>query len=267
MALSYLREVFLPVRPSYARWERALRSRPQSFFRPGSWIGGDRDGNPFLNAASRRLALERLGQAVLRHYLDEVHGLAAELAISSELAPAVMTEWFALPEVAASTALRGHQEARVAYSDSNKDGGFLTSVWSLHLLENNPTLAASIRLRLPYIEPLKLLQIELKRHRAGETDSRIREGIQLSINAIATALKNSGLWRAGVHSTIGNDRTPRLPRQAVRERWNGNFEAGRARSGFSRNGRHGPVTQQRRRLRTTPLPLPYQTDRVAAGLR
>ena len=61
------------------------------------------------------------------------------------------------------------------------------------LLEKNPALDASIRLRLPYIEPLNLLQIELlKRHRAGETDPRIREGIQLSINAIATALRNSG---------------------------------------------------------------------------
>jgi phosphoenolpyruvate carboxylase len=62
-----------------------------------------------------------------------------------------------------------------------------------HLLENNPALDASIRLRLPYIEPLNLLQIELlKRHRGGETDPRIAEGIQLSLNAIATALRNSG---------------------------------------------------------------------------
>jgi phosphoenolpyruvate carboxylase len=61
------------------------------------------------------------------------------------------------------------------------------------LLEKNPSLDASIRLRLPYIEPLNLLQVELlKRHRAGETDPRVREGIQLSINAIATALRNSG---------------------------------------------------------------------------
>ena len=61
------------------------------------------------------------------------------------------------------------------------------------LLEKNPTLDASIRLRLPYIEPLNLLQVELlKRHRAGETDARVREGIQLSINAVATALRNSG---------------------------------------------------------------------------
>jgi phosphoenolpyruvate carboxylase len=61
------------------------------------------------------------------------------------------------------------------------------------LLEDNPALENSIRLRLPYIEPLNLLQVELlKRYRSGEDDERIREGIQLSINAIATALRNSG---------------------------------------------------------------------------
>jgi phosphoenolpyruvate carboxylase len=61
------------------------------------------------------------------------------------------------------------------------------------LLEKSPTLDASIRLRLPYIEPLNLLQLELlRRHRSGESDERIAEGIQLSINAIATALRNSG---------------------------------------------------------------------------
>jgi phosphoenolpyruvate carboxylase len=61
------------------------------------------------------------------------------------------------------------------------------------LLEKHAVLEASIRLRLPYIEPLNLLQVELlKRHRAGERDPRVREGIQLSINAIATALRNSG---------------------------------------------------------------------------
>ena len=62
-----------------------------------------------------------------------------------------------------------------------------------HLLDAHPALNNSIKLRLPYIEPLNLLQIELmKRYRAGETDERIGEGIQLTINAIATALRNSG---------------------------------------------------------------------------
>jgi phosphoenolpyruvate carboxylase len=69
----------------------------------------------------------------------------------------------------------------------------LTLTGQTRLLEKHPALDASIRLRLPYIEPLNLLQVELlKRHRAGESDPGVREGIQLSINAIATALRNSG---------------------------------------------------------------------------
>ena len=41
-------------------------------------------------------------------------------------------DWLALPEIAAVAAARGYQEVMVGYSDSNKDGGYLTSVWSLH---------------------------------------------------------------------------------------------------------------------------------------
>jgi len=71
--------------------------------------------------------------------------------------------------------------------------GLLQATRQTRLLEKHAGLETSIRLRLPYIEPLNLLQIELlKRHRAGEEDPRIGEGILLSINAIATALRNSG---------------------------------------------------------------------------
>jgi phosphoenolpyruvate carboxylase len=71
--------------------------------------------------------------------------------------------------------------------------GLLQVTRQTRLLEKHPGLETSIRLRLPYIEPLNLLQIELlKRYRAGEADPRIGEGILLSINAIATALRNSG---------------------------------------------------------------------------
>ena len=86
-ALAYLRDVFLPVIPAlYARWERALGRRPHSFLKVGSWIGGDRDGNPNVGAASLRLALSLSSEVLLGHYLDLVHGLGAELSISSELA-------------------------------------------------------------------------------------------------------------------------------------------------------------------------------------
>ncbi|MEQ7874770.1 phosphoenolpyruvate carboxylase [Sphingomonas sp. ASV193] len=86
-ALSYFRDVFLDAMPAlYARLERALGERPESFVRLGSWIGGDRDGNPFVTADSLRLALARNAEALLSHYLAEVHALGAELSISSDLA-------------------------------------------------------------------------------------------------------------------------------------------------------------------------------------
>ena len=80
---------------------------------------------------------------------------------------------------------------RDAWSETHD--ALLAVTGQTHLLERQPALANSIQLRLPYIEPLNLLQVELiKRRRAGEDDPRIHEGIQLSINAIATALRNSG---------------------------------------------------------------------------
>jgi phosphoenolpyruvate carboxylase len=89
IALSYLRDVFLPVLPRlYAHWERLLPARPACFLRLGSWIGGDRDGNPNVTADSLTLALQRAAQAALGSYLDQLHALGAELSISTELATA-----------------------------------------------------------------------------------------------------------------------------------------------------------------------------------
>ena len=86
-ALAWLRDVFLPTLPAlYARWDRVLGHRAASFLRVGSWIGGDRDGNPNVVASSLNLALGRSAETVLTHYLDAVHALGAELSISTELA-------------------------------------------------------------------------------------------------------------------------------------------------------------------------------------
>lgn len=103
-ALSYLRDVFLPVLPAlYQRWDRAMGERVPSFLRPGSWIGGDRDGNPFVTAESLETALARAGETAIVYYLDQLHALGAELSISSELAP-VDAAVVALAEASGDTA-------------------------------------------------------------------------------------------------------------------------------------------------------------------
>src|SRR5690606_11003600 len=85
--LTYLRDIFLPTLPAlYARWERVLEGRPHSFLRVGSWIGGDRDGNPFVQAPQLRFALSRACQSALGYYLEAMHALGAELSLSTELA-------------------------------------------------------------------------------------------------------------------------------------------------------------------------------------
>ncbi|MDQ7990248.1 MAG: phosphoenolpyruvate carboxylase [Candidatus Dactylopiibacterium sp.] len=61
------------------------------------------------------------------------------------------------------------------------------------LTEGNPLLARSIRNRLPYLNPLNHVQVELlKRYRDGDRDDRVRRGVLLSINGVAAGLRNSG---------------------------------------------------------------------------
>ena len=52
----------------------------------GSWIGGDRDGNPFVTADVMRGTLQMQSSRVLRFYLEELHELGAELSLAAHLA-------------------------------------------------------------------------------------------------------------------------------------------------------------------------------------
>src|SRR4051794_11726996 len=70
-ALSYYEATFLREIPKiYADLERELGQHPvASFLRMGQWIGGDRDGNPNVTAATLEYALRRQSDVALRHYL------------------------------------------------------------------------------------------------------------------------------------------------------------------------------------------------------
>jgi phosphoenolpyruvate carboxylase len=56
-----------------------------SFLSMGSWIGGDRDGNPFVTADVLRQTLRLQSNRALKHYLEELHQLGAELSLDARL--------------------------------------------------------------------------------------------------------------------------------------------------------------------------------------
>ena len=91
--LSYYGYTFLSELPRfYAELEEQLAADGAapanglpSFLRIGSWIGGDRDGNPFVTADVLRHALRAQSGRAFEHYLAELHLLGNELSLDSRL--------------------------------------------------------------------------------------------------------------------------------------------------------------------------------------
>ncbi|MCB0941358.1 MAG: phosphoenolpyruvate carboxylase [Mycobacterium sp.] len=74
------------------RWPEA-NLLEQPILRPGSWIGGDRDGNPNVTGEVIRLATGSAAHAALGHYLQQLTRLERELSMSARLvktSPALM---------------------------------------------------------------------------------------------------------------------------------------------------------------------------------
>lgn len=91
------------------------------------------------------------------------------------------------------TALRDKVFGRIAAEHSRAVEGLLWLTGQSELLADNPLLKRSIEARFPYVDPLNHVQVELlRRHRQGELDERVARGVHLSINGIATGLRNSG---------------------------------------------------------------------------
>jgi phosphoenolpyruvate carboxylase len=69
----------------------------------------------------------------------------------------------------------------------------LTVTGQSELLENNPVLARSVRLRNPYVDPLSLIQVDLLRRKCEKSrDPAIDYAIGATMNGIAAGLHNTG---------------------------------------------------------------------------
>ncbi|MFD6158343.1 phosphoenolpyruvate carboxylase [Nocardia sp. NPDC060256] len=141
------------------------------------WIGGDPERLATLTDLYRRwpflrTVLSNLAQVMAKSDLD----IAARYAELVEDA-ALREQIFGMIRDEHARTIRMH--AAITGND--------------HLLADNPSLAESIHNRFPYLEPLNQMQVELlRRLRAGDDSELVKRGILLTMNGLATALRNSG---------------------------------------------------------------------------
>jgi phosphoenolpyruvate carboxylase len=123
-----------------------------SFLRLGSWIGGDRDGNPFVNDTVLRDALRLQSAKALRHYLAELRLLGSELSLDSRLVEVSPT----LAELAARSpdrsAFRRYEPYRRAIT-----GIYARLAATARALEHGDPLQAPVGSAPPYADSDELL--------------------------------------------------------------------------------------------------------------
>ena len=104
--LSFFEHTFLPELPRlYAALEDELARRRidaaptelPSMLRIGSWIGGDRDGNPYVTADVLERTLRMQSARAFEFYLEQLHTLGAELSVTT-LVSGASPELLALAE-------------------------------------------------------------------------------------------------------------------------------------------------------------------------
>ena len=93
IGLSFYKRTFLQQLPKlYVGLEKQLDQKPTdigalipAFFKIGSWIGGDRDGNPFVTAEILQKTISMQSAVAIKFYLDELNNLYKELSLSELL--------------------------------------------------------------------------------------------------------------------------------------------------------------------------------------
>jgi len=134
MGLDYYSGCLIDMLPSlYEEFADALREEYEceltaaelpTFLQFGSWIGGDRDGNPFVTAASTRDALQMARRVILDHYLavsgalmDRLSPSECQVPVTGTLRDGVAQYAQRMPWVAAANETRAAEEIYRSYLD------------------------------------------------------------------------------------------------------------------------------------------------------
>ncbi|MCW5632354.1 MAG: phosphoenolpyruvate carboxylase [Rubrivivax sp.] len=169
-ALSYYPATFLREVPRlYREIERLLPGHAVApFLRLGHWIGGDRDGNPNVTAATLQRALARQAEVALRFYLTELHELGAELSLSGtlvEVSPALAALAARSPDASAHREDEPYRRALI--------GMYARLAATLERLTGTEALRHAVAPQDPYasagelLRDLEIIASSLATHHAG----------------------------------------------------------------------------------------------------
>ena len=182
-----------PARRSTRRGLDDLRAIPwvfgwmQSRYLVPGWFGVGHALSEFIRQDPAGLAMLR---AMLRGwplFEDMVRN------VEGALAKADLTIAHLYSELVSDTALRQRIRAMLDEEFHRTRAVILDVTEQAGLLDTNPVLKRSIRLRNPYVDPMSLIQVELlRRKRAGEESDELNYALAATINGIVAGLRNTG---------------------------------------------------------------------------
>lgn len=182
-----------PARRSQDRRLDDLRAIPWGFgwmqsrhVLPG-WFGVGTALERFVAGGEQQLALLQEMMVNFRFFNDMLRNV--ELALTKVDLP--LARRYA--ELVSDAELRERVFALVVEEFERTRRLLLAVTGQKTLLEKDPGLAGSLRLRNPYVDPMSLIQVELlRRKRQGEANPELDYVLASSMNGIAAGLRNTG---------------------------------------------------------------------------
>jgi phosphoenolpyruvate carboxylase len=145
-------------------------------------------------ALERFAARDAAHPSILRQMMQEFP-LFSDLVGNVELAMAKadMTIARLYAGLVTDTGIRERVWRKLSDEFARTERWILAASGQTRLLETNPVLSRSIRLRNPYVDPMSLIQVDLlRRKRAGQSDDALHYAIGATMNGIAAGLHNTG---------------------------------------------------------------------------
>jgi phosphoenolpyruvate carboxylase len=149
------------------------------------WVGYALERFAAKGENKRELLVDMMGR--FPFFYDLIRNV--ELALTKVDLPLARLYSTLVPDVA----LRERVFAMVVEEYHRTRQMVLSVTGQTRLLESNPSLAHSIRLRNPYVDPLSLIQVELlRRKRGGDESEELNYVLAATISGIAAGLRNTG---------------------------------------------------------------------------